>query len=101
VTPWLAEVYTLVAESRTDQAIDRVFDEIDELLLAGDFATVDEILLETDLARLNSALLVGFLTITLAAKKRLLAREDFVTRIEQRLRTLQPEHVESLMNGLR
>lgn len=101
MTPWLSEVYALVAENRNDKAIDRVFDEVDELLLAGDFAKVDELLSEVDLAKLNPALLIGFLTITNVARKKLLAREDFVQRVERRLRALAPERTEALLNGLR
>jgi hypothetical protein len=101
VTNWLPEVYTLVAEGRNDAAIDRVFGEIDDLLLGGAFSAVDDILLEVELAKLNTTLLVGFLTITFAAKTRLFGREDFVRRVEQRLLVLAPDRIDGLLRGLR
>lgn len=100
MTPWIALIYELDSTGQVDAALDRLFDEVDDLLVAGEFTKVDELLMELDLTRCSTTLLVGFLSITLAAKKKLFAREDFTRRVEQRLRALVPDRAQRLMQSL-
>jgi hypothetical protein len=69
----------------TDSALDLLFDQIDEMLLASDFSRVDRLLLETAPESLSVDLLIGLLTATLPAKDRLPNRKYFLERVERSL----------------
>jgi hypothetical protein len=87
----LYRVYCLCEEQKIDQALDEVFERIDGLLSASRFEECDRLLDQVDVNRLNSHLLVGFLTITAAARHKLTARERLYTRVAQALRRLKGE----------
>lgn len=97
---WLGDVYSLVARQRPDDAVDILFDHIDDLLLAGRFAHCDELLRAVDLARLDTNLIVAVLSITLMAAEHLPYRARFFERARRRLAILAPDRVERLLSGL-
>jgi len=97
---WLAHLYILVDEGHIDQSIDVLYDRVDDLLLAGDFGTVDNLLGIIDLDRLDSYLLIGMLSITLAAASKLPSRPEFVEKVRGRLTLLAPDRVGRLLKGL-
>lgn len=70
-------IYKLCLEDRSDEAIDLLFDRVDDLLLEGRMDEVDRLLEQVKLERLNEDLLVAFLTITAAAWDKLPAREKY------------------------
>ena len=98
---WLNDVYSLVAADGPDDAIDVLFNNIDDMLLAGDFARCDDLLMVIDPKRLDTNLLVAALSITKAAAEKLPTRARFVQRVERRVGELAPERLESLLSGLR
>ncbi len=71
---------------QTDAALDIIFDQIDEMLLEGEFARVDHFLRAASVADLSVDILLGVLTATLPAKTRLANRPAFFAKVEQTLR---------------
>lgn len=90
---WLERVYALAAADQHDDAIDIVFEQIDTALCEDRFADVDAALSAADVSRLTTYEMVGFLTITLAARSKLANRSAFIERVA-------PHLSESLMRGL-
>lgn len=98
---WLDDVYSKVAAGVPDDAIDILFDHIDDLLIEGRFSECEDVLMMIDPKRLDTNLLVAALSITKAAADRLPSRVRFVQRVEHRLTELAPERLEALLGGLR
>ena len=96
----LEPMYQPVEEGRTARALDVLFDHIDDMLCDGEFQRCDEVIQHIDLERLNTSLLVGVLSITLAAREKLNHRRQVVEAIRKRLEILAPGRVEPLMQGL-
>lgn len=98
----LSKIYELVTSNRTDDAMDLLYDVVDELLSAHSFPICERMLTDIDLGRLNADLLIGALSITLPAKNALPARAQFLQRVEQHLaRTLPAAQIAELLQGLR
>lgn len=94
---WLAESYALSG----DDALDLIFERVDDALLAGEFDRVDAVLDAVKLDKLDSALVVGFLSVTRAAKSKLARRGVFVVRARARLLDLGcADRINQLMSGL-
>ena len=72
----------------TDQAIDRIYETIDEMLRNSEFAKVDALLYWTPVADTKTAILLAYLTITFPARNKLPSRarffEDTKTTIKSR-----------------
>ena len=66
-----------------DKATDFIFEEFDDLFWAGEFQECDEILASINLETLDPTLSMAFLTITLAAKSKLLQRQAFYDKVEE------------------
>ena len=96
----LERMYQLVEEGRTDTALDVLFDHIDDMLCNGEFQKCDDGIQQIDLERLDTNLLVGVLSITLAAREKLTRRAQVVQAIRKRLEILAPGRVEPLTEGL-
>ena len=64
-----------------DQEIDRLYDEFDELLLAGKFAEADERLRNWNIQDTTTNILVGVLTTTYIWSKELRDRRRFYERV--------------------
>jgi len=98
--PGIESTWTLQHE----RAIDVVFNTIDDLLLAGEFDSVNQMLqdlIEFGVERLSDTLIVAFLTITLAAKSKLPARQPLFDKIEKHFeKTHSNEDVFKLLQGL-
>jgi hypothetical protein len=84
--PFLDRAQRLDARGHTDAALDIVFDQIDEMLLASEFSRVDRLLAEIAPENLSVDLLLGLLTVTLPAKSQLSNRKSFFERVDQSLR---------------
>lgn len=98
----LPQLYELVQNRRIDDALDLLYDVIDDLLVSKSFAACERMLAKIDLARMNPDLLVGVLSITLPAKSVLTARDQFVRSVEEHLRqSLPPNETADLLRGLR
>jgi hypothetical protein len=92
---FIEQARRLDEHSQTDVALDIIFDQIDEMLLAGQFDRVDQLLIDTVTEEYSVELLLGILTATLPAKDRLCDRAEFFQRVAQ---TLQARG--ELKNGL-
>jgi len=97
---WLGDVYSLVDRKRPDEAVDILFDHVDDLLIAGQFTKCDELLQTIDLKRLDANLIVAVLSITLAAAEHLPYRERLLVRVKERLSIIASGRVERLLSGL-
>ena len=97
VPAWLEDVYTLCAQERTDAAIDVLFDNINQMLIAQDYSRCDCALQGIDLYRLDTHLLVAVLAITFSAAPHLSFRVHLLRRITERLRELAPDRVDRLI----
>ena len=84
---------------QTDSALDLIFDQIDELLLARHFDNVNQLLKDAVANDYSAEMLLGVLTATLPAKDRLPNRRDFFQRASQVLES-RGEHQDSLLVGL-
>jgi hypothetical protein len=84
---------------QTDAALDIIFDQIDEQLLAGKFPQVNDLLAKTSPDTLSVDLLLGILTATLPAKGRLANRRGFYERVQNALQ-MRGQLKEGLLVGL-
>lgn len=84
---------------QTDIALDLIFDQIDEMLLAGQFECVNELLADIPTDKYSLELLLGILTATLPAKNRMPVRAAFFERVSRTLEN-RGERNEGLLVGL-
>lgn len=98
---WLQKLYDFVENSKDDDAIDLLFDNIDDLLIDHRIDLCEEILNIINLEKLNSNLLIGLLSITNSAKTYLPTRTKIISDIEKIFKkTESPERIEGLLKGL-
>lgn len=91
----------LAQNKYTDQAIDLIYDYIDDRLLDGNFAHVDFVLEDIDMGRLPTVLHLSFLTVTLAAKSKLNNRTRFFDKAFNRVACKEGlEKADRLFKGL-
>lgn len=99
--PWLEKLYILCESNNNEEAIDMLFDNIDDLLTYGKMNECDELLKAIKIDRLNITLLVGLLSITKGAAKYLSYKSTLDDIVETRLCELtDSSEVESLLKGL-
>ncbi|NOY25060.1 MAG: TIGR04255 family protein [Oligoflexia bacterium] len=98
---WLDDVYSAVATSRPDDAVDLLFDPIDDMLLAGEETRADDLLLTIEVKRLDITAMLAVLAVTRPASVALINRAGFLGRVKRRLQQVAPERMESLLSGLR
>jgi len=98
---WVEVAYSQVFQSNNEGAVDVIFDQLDQLLLDGDFLKCDEVLREIDVNLLNAHTIIAILSVTLRASKKLENRVDFVSRARQRLEEITPNRVDVLLLGLK
>lgn len=96
----LTDLYSLVARGRPDDAIDILFQNVDELLTRGDFAGCDELLRVVDLNHLDTNLVVALLSITAGASAHLRERGAVFARAKEVLLKLSPSRADRLLDGL-
>jgi len=83
----------------TDQALDVVFDVIDDAFLDGKFTEVDQALDCFEIAKCSVGLLIGILTVTAAAESKLKKRKKFRQLVETSIRN-RGRYSERLLSGL-
>ena len=66
----------------TDRMLDRLFDEIDTLLIDGKFDEVDDFIKSIEIPAMSIEYLLGVLTITLQAQDKLKSRSTFFALVE-------------------
>lgn len=97
---WLDDVYSLVDQGKSEQAVDLLYEHVDDLLLAEDFKRCDALLQTVDLKRLDSNLMVSLLTMTAPAKAALPYRASLLQRARKALETIAPGRADRLLMGL-
>ncbi len=98
----LHSVYALVAEEKPRKAVSRIFDLIDDHMLAGETSECERILEVVDVRRLEARTALAFLSVTNPSKGSLSARRALLARIEEFLLGRFDQHyVETLLGGLR
>jgi type III restriction enzyme len=86
---------------KLDAALDLVFDTVDDMLLEGRFTQVNRLLECVPVAQLDPVILIGFLSITGAAREALHSRPALVAAVREALRErMTPEELERAMQGL-
>jgi hypothetical protein len=96
-----SNVYSLVAKSETDAAIDMLLGRFNTMLTKSDFDLCDSALRSLDLSRLDVTSLVAILSITQPASEHLKARPELVRDVERILRERESERADRLIRGLR
>lgn len=86
-------------DSETDQALDVVFDTMDDAFLDGNFSFVDDALERFNIGKCSVALLVGILTVTGPARSKLTKRKKFRDLVETSFRD-RGRYDERLLRGL-
>lgn len=89
---FLEETQNLAADQGIDAALDHTFRTLDAWFRAGEFKRCDEVLRAVDVGAFHEDVLVGFLTITLAAKKHLPSRPALIERCLAALNQRIGEH---------
>ena len=82
-----------------DDELDLIYDSIDSLLFDGNFEFVDECLRIIDCEKIDTDLLLGWATITFAARSKLSHRKEFMKRMSHIIRQ-RGEMEDGLLNGL-
>ena|SRR6188508_1537397 len=77
---FLHKIYTLDKINR-DDALDLLFETVDDLCYEGQFEAIEPLLKEFDVDKCSTTLAVGVLSITFAAKDELPSRADFYNRV--------------------
>lgn len=99
---FLAEAKRLSAGASFHTSIDYIFDSLDELMIAGDFAAVDCILAAADPRDFGTTNVLAFLVITLSSRELLRERAGYVDRATAALRERGGnDDVVEWMRGLR
>jgi hypothetical protein len=85
--------------SDEEDALDLIYGEVDELLCSGKFGDVDGLLGSIPVDSLSVVHLIGFVTITYAAREQLPEWCTFVARVRAHLEGVEPTRVDSLLAG--
>ncbi len=89
----------LDAQRRTDEALDLIYDSVDQLLRSNQFPELDAVIAGVAVDECSTDLLLGLLTATLPARSKLPARKDFFRAIDRSLKTRR-EHEDGLLTEL-
>jgi|GEM_PF-4425536 len=98
---WIDDVYSFVAKSKTDAAMDILLGHFNALLMRSEFELCDSALRSLDFKRLDVTTMVTVLSITRPASSHLKARVEVVRDIEKALHERVPERANRLLQNLR
>lgn len=96
---WVDDAISLEAEGKKEESLDVIFDNFDELLLAGKFPECDSVLSSIPISLMSNAQLLTVLTATASAKQHLQFRNSFFSRTKQAI-TLRGDDAKGLLVGL-
>jgi hypothetical protein len=97
----LERLYTLYAPESIDDALDFLYDILDDLLMREKYGECNHYLRDINLERLRGEILVGILTVTFSARAHLNERAAVFTRIRTKLGAEMPQaEVEATLRGL-
>lgn len=83
-----------------EDVLDAIYESTDDALCEGRFADVDAALAALDVEAMPIVLLLGWLSITLAAAELLPSRAAFAAKVRARVERDDPEHASELLRGL-
>jgi len=98
--PWIDTFHAYAGTNQDEEAIDLLFEKIDDMLLDDQMAEVDRLLALFELEKLSINLLVGLLSITLSAREFLPSRPELVDRVRALVWRRDPLRAERIMKGL-
>lgn len=98
--PWLDAVYAMLAKNEGRAALTKVYDTLDEHALDEEFDAINWALDAVDVTRLDATTMLGFLSVTLAARHELPAHRELALRVRAQLTSSDPARVDRLMEGL-
>ena len=99
--PFLNEVYQHCEAGRADDALDAIFDEVDELLDTGDTERLSLLLDTVDLTRLDIPAMLGFLSTTISIRLSLPSRKSYLEKVRNMIsRSRSQEETAQLLHGL-
>ena len=87
-------------ELEEEQAVDMLFDHIDELLLEELYEACNMFLTQIDPQQLGANLNVSLLAITLGARAHLPYRDELVSQVRTLFEAQEPQRADSLLRGL-
>ncbi len=90
----------LLSQHPISKALDILYEELDEALIAGQFEEVDIYLRHVNVSRYRVEILIGFLTITFVWKDSLKERAGFYDRVKARVEKSYPDREEKILMGL-
>jgi hypothetical protein len=82
------------------EAVDAIYQGVDELLRAGSFHEVDDLLASFRVGAATTLQLLAFASITTAARRLLSARPDFIARVRECLTERDQASADALLAGL-
>lgn len=94
----LNKAQNLHDDGSEDAALDLIYDQVDDLLRAGEFDYLDSCLFSIEPYNYNTDLLLALLTTTLPVKNSLIHRSEFTSKVCQELRNRNYD--DSLVDGL-
>lgn len=97
---WVSHIYDLSASSKSDAAIDILFQHIDGYLSQRDYHSCDEVLRTLDVDRLDTNLLVASIVVTQGAESHLPYLPQWTQKVRDRLYLLVPDSAERLLAHL-
>lgn len=96
---WLLKASELDKAGNCDEALDVIYDNVDNLLTEGNFSEINKILGMVDITGLSDDVILGILTSTLPARDRLENREYFF-QIAKKYMLSQGKFGEEIFAGL-
>ena len=92
----------ILKEADPDKSLDLLCKHVDQLLTAGKFEECDKFIQAANFENLNTNMIVGVLSVTLAAKYELPSRIDFYrTAHSEFSRYFSEDRVQGLLDGLK
>lgn len=96
---FISRAARLDVQGYTDDALDLIYDAVDELLRNGQFAKLDALLVAVPVPEYSVDILLGILTATLPAKSQLPSRTSLMESTRESL-VDRGEYTEGLLTGL-
>ncbi len=77
---WMVEAIEKAKEGDNDKALDLIYDNLDDMLIDGEYDKMNRFFDELDTYDYNDCILFGVLTVTYCAEEHLPSREKFINR---------------------
>lgn len=89
-----------MTEDEIFDQLDDIYQSIDAMMTVGEFAMVDDVLRAVDVSeRTPTLVLLGYASITSAAREHLRQRAAYMERLRAYLKAVDPENVDEVLAG--